>query len=102
MESKEGINSKEAEQRLEQGLDSVKRGRLDRACDLWETGSQISPQSPSLIYNLAVCAETREDWKTSSDLYKKAQQVLGKPDDRISWGLERITERQKSLKDPFK
>ena len=102
MESKEGINSKEAEQRLEQGLDSVKRGRLDRACELWETGSQISPQSPSLIYNLAVCAETREDWKTSSDLYKKAQQVLGKPDDRISWGLERITERQKSLKDPFK
>jgi len=102
MESKEGINSKEAEQKLEQGLDSVKRGRLDRACELWETGSQISPRAPSLTYNLAVCAEAREDWKTSSDLYKKAQQALGKPDDRITWGLERVAERQKSLKDQLK
>jgi len=102
MESKDGLTSKEAEQKLDQGLESVKRGRLDRACELWETGSQISPQSPSLIYNLAVCAETREDWKTSSDLYKKAQQALGRPDDRITWGLERVTERQKSLKDQIK
>ena len=102
MESKEGLNSKEAEQKLEQGLESVKRGRLDRACELWETGSQISPQSPSLVYNLAVCAETREDWKTSSDLYKKAQQVMGKSDDRITWGLERVTEKQKSLKGQIK
>ena len=102
MESKVGINSKEAEQLLDQGLDSVKRGRLDKACDLWETGSRIAPQSPSLTYNLAICAEAREDWKTSADLYKKAQQDLGKPDDRIAWGLERVTERQKSPKDQFK
>lgn len=102
MESKEGINSKEAEQLLDQGLDSVKRRRLDKACELWETGSRIAPQSPSLTYNLALCAETREDWKTSADLYKKAQQSLGKPDDRITWGLKRVTERQKSLKDRLK
>ena len=102
MESKEGVNSKEAEQLLDQGLDSVKRGRLDKACELWETGSRIAPQSPSLTYNLALCAETREDWKTSADLYKKAQQALGKPDDRITWGLERVTEGQKSLKDQLK
>ena len=102
MESKEGINSKEAGQLLDQGLDSVKRGRLDKACELWENGSRIAPQSPSLTYNLALCAETREDWKTSVDLYKKAQQALGKPDDRITWGLERVTERQKSLKDQLK
>jgi hypothetical protein len=102
MESKEGTNSKEAEQLLDQGLDSVKRGRLDKACELWETGSRIAPQSPSLTYNLALCAETREDWKTSADLYKKAQQALGKPDDRITWGLERVAERQKSLKDQIK
>jgi hypothetical protein len=102
MESKEGLTSKEAEQKLEQGLESVKRGRLDQACELWEAGSRTSPQSPSLIYNLGTCAEAREDWKTSSDLYKKAQQALGKPDDRITWGLERVTERQKSSVDQRK
>jgi hypothetical protein len=102
MESKEGLASKEAEQKLEQGLESVKRGRLDSACELWEAGARISPQSPSLAYNLAVCAEAREDWKASSDLYQKARQALGKPDDRITWGLDRVAERQRSLKDQRK
>ncbi len=102
MESKEGLASKEAEQKLAQGVESVKQGRLDRACELWEAGSKMAPQSPSLIYNLAVCAEAREDWKASADLYKKAEQTLGKPDDRITWGLERVSEKQKSLKDQIK
>ena len=102
METKEGLSSKEAEQNLAQGVESVKQGRLDRACELWEAGSKMAPQSPSLIYNLAVCAEAREDLKTSVDLYKKAEQALGKPDDRITWGLERVAEKQKSLKDQVK
>ncbi len=62
----------------------------------------MASPSPSLIYNLAVCAETREDWKNAADLYKKAQLALGRPDDRITWGLERVAERQKSLKDQLR
>jgi hypothetical protein len=102
MDSKNGITSKEAGDKLDQGMDFANHNRLDRACELWGEGRILSPNSPSLLYNLAICAEVRGDLESALDLYKKADRELNKPDDRITAGLGRVSEaikREKKLKD---
>lgn len=95
MDSKDGITEKAAEQKMDLGLDFAKNNRLDRACELWEEAKNLSPNCPSLIYNLAICAEARGDMETALNLYVKADRTLNKPDERITAGIMRTSARLK-------
>ena len=92
MESKEGITSKEAERIMDQGMEFAKHNRLDRACELWGEARILTTDSPSLLYNLGICAEVRGDLENALDLYKKADRALNKPDDRITAAMGRVSE----------
>jgi hypothetical protein len=92
MDSKEAIASKEAARKLDQGMDYVKNNRLDRACELWGEGRILSPNSPSLLYNLAICAEVRGDLEKALNLYQEADRALNKPDEKISAGIGRVSQ----------
>jgi hypothetical protein len=105
MDGKAGISSNEAVQKLDLGLDYAKSNRLDRACELWGEGRGISPNSPSLIYNLAICAEIRGDLEDALNLYKAADRALNKPDERITSGMGRVSEainKRQDLKEQLK
>lgn len=91
MDLTDGITSKDVKQKLKNGLDYAKNGRLDRACEIWGEARILSPDSPSLIYNLGVCAETAGDLEQALDLYKKSDKLLNKPDDRITVALRRAS-----------
>jgi tetratricopeptide (TPR) repeat protein len=102
MESKEGIASKEAARKLDQGMDYVKNNRLDRACELWGEGRILSPHSPALLYNLAICAEVRGDLENALDMYQEADRALNKPDDKITAGIGRVSrliQKRKTLEE---
>lgn len=91
MDLTDGITTKDAKQKLKNGLDFAKSGRLDRACEIWGEARILSPDSPSLIYNLGVCAETTGDLELALDLYKKSDRLLNKPDGRITIALRRAS-----------
>jgi len=105
MDSKDGISSKAAEQKLDLGMEYAKNKRLDRACEIWGEGRILSPTAPSFLYNLAICAEIRGDLENALDLYLKADRALSTPDERITAGIGRVSEgvkKEKILKDQLK
>ena len=105
MESKEGITSKEAEGKMDQAMDFAKNNRLDRACELWGESRVLSTNSPSLLYNLGICAEVRGDLESALDLYKKADRALNKPDERITAAMGRVSgaiKKQRVLQEQLK
>lgn len=91
MNSKAGITSDEAKDKLKRGLAYAGNQRLDAACVLWEEASLLSPDAPSLLFNLGVCAESQGDYVRAMELYKKADKLIGKPDDSITAALKRTT-----------
>lgn len=91
MDSTEGINSKEGEKKFKAGLEFAKGNRFDRACEIWGEARILAPDSPSIIYDLGVCAETSGDLEQALELYKKSDRLLNKPDDRITTALRRAT-----------
>jgi len=102
MDSKDGITAKEAEKKFEQGLDFAKHQRLDRACEFWGEARILSPNSPSILYNLGICSEVTGDIEKALDLYKKADKNMTKPDDRLTVALKRVEEivnKQKIIKE---
>lgn len=102
MESAEGIASTEAEKKFRSGLDYAKNSRLDRACELWGEARVASPNSPSLLYSLGICAEVTGEPEAAIDLYRKADRLLNRPDGKITTAIARcanaVQSRQK-LKD---
>jgi len=105
MDSKDQISTKEAGEKLDLGVEYAKKGRLDRGCELWGEGRILSPNSPSLNYNLAICAEVRGDLENALNLYKTADRALNKPDDNITSGIGRVSEaikKRQALKDQLK
>lgn len=99
MDSDEGITSKDAKTKLEQGIDFAKNNRLDRACELWGEARILSPDSPSLLYNLGICSEVTGQLEQALDLYKKVDRLLSKPDERVNASLTRV---QKRINDQMK
>jgi tetratricopeptide (TPR) repeat protein len=96
MDSTDGISSSEAKDKLKKGIDFAKNNRLDRSCELWGEARIISPNSPSILFDLGVCAESRGDLDAALSLYKEADKLIGKPDDNISLALSRVSEQIKS------
>ena len=90
MDSKEGIESAEARDKLKRGLEYADKGRMDSACALWREARSSAPNSYALLYNLGVCAESRGDYDAASVLYKEAAQRLGKANEDITLALDRM------------
>ena len=96
MDSTNGIDSSQAKDKLKQGIEYAGKNRLDTACELWGEADTIASNSASITYNLGVCAESRGDAVAALPLYKKADRLLGKPDDDISLALARVTQAIKN------
>jgi hypothetical protein len=96
MDSTDGISSAAAKDKLKLGIDYAAKKRLDAACELWGEADTIASNAPSITYNLGVCAESRGDVAAALPLYKKADRLLGKPDDDITLALTRVTEAIKN------
>jgi tetratricopeptide (TPR) repeat protein len=92
IEDKDGIASKEAENKFEQGMDFAKKSRLDRACELWGEARTLAQNSKAILYSLGICAEVTGDPENALDLYKKADRLLLSPDDRVSAAIQRVSE----------
>lgn len=93
MDSDDGLDSREAKAKLEQGMDFVKNNRLDRACELWREARILAPNSPSLVYNLGICSEITGQLEQALDLYRKADKLLSKPDEKVNSALARVQKR---------
>jgi hypothetical protein len=98
MDDAAGITSDEAKNKLKQGMEYAAKERLDQACELWGTARVLSPNAPSVLYDLGVCAESRGDFDAALNLYREADRQLGKPDDRITLALYRMNEAIKNRK----
>ena len=98
MDSTDGISSSEAKDKLKNGMDYAAKQRMDSACELWEEANNLSPNAPSILYNLGVCAESRGDLDAALNLYRRTDKLIGKPDDNVSLALNRVTEAIKNRK----
>jgi tetratricopeptide (TPR) repeat protein len=105
MDATTGIGSAAAREKLKQGIEFAGKGRMDSACELWGEAGGLSPDAPSLVYNLGVCAESRGDAVAALELYRKAERLAGKPDDNIILAVSRTSEavkNQQKLKEQMK
>lgn len=95
MDSTDGITSDAAKERLKQGIAFAVNNRLDRGCELWGEAITLIPNAPTptLLYNLGICSEITGDIAQALDLYKKADRLLVKPDDRVTASLARVKKR---------
>lgn len=96
MDSTDGIESKESKNLLKSGIEFAKKNRFDRACELWAEAMASSPVAPAIVYNAGICAELNGDFNGALDLYRKADRLLQKPDDRTSFAIGRIAEKMKN------
>lgn len=95
MDSKDGIVSRDAESKFDRALEYARNNRMDRACELWGEARILSPNAPSILYDLGICSEITGDLEKAYDLYKKADRELSKPDDNITKALSRVGEQLK-------
>jgi len=105
MESTDKIDTSLAKDKLKEGVTGADKKRIDVACHSWGEAYNLAPNSPSLLYNLGICAESRADFQVALDLYNKADKELGKPDDDITLAILRASnaiKNQKSLKEQLK
>ena len=105
LDATDGIDSSLAKDKLKQGIQYAGKGRMDTACELWGEASSLAPNAMSIVYNLGVCAESRGDAEAALTLYKKADKLMGKPNDDITLALTRTSEavkHQKKLKEELK
>jgi len=86
----DGMDLSAAKDRLRMGIRFAESRRMDVACEQWGEARQMAPESPSILYNLAICAETVADLDSALRLYQQADRLLGKPDEDITLGLARV------------
>ncbi len=89
-ETTDNIDISEAKDKLKNGLNWARNKRFDMACSFWKEAHKIAPDSPALLYNLGVCYESEAKYKTASELYRKAERVLGEPNEDITLAISRI------------
>lgn len=97
MDSTDGIGNPAASEKLKDGITWAGKKRLDKACELWGEAASFTSTSYALAYNLGVCAESRADVVAANRLYKKAEDLYGKPDDDISMAVTRTGEAVKNM-----
>ena len=94
MTSNEGIVAQPAKDRFEASMAFAREKRLDRACEMWTELLQVEKSSPSLTFNVGVCAEVAGNLAAALSLYSTADRQTSKPDKIIGEGLVRIRARQ--------
>jgi len=97
-DSTDKIDVSLAKDKLKEGVSWADKRRIDAACQSWGEAHNLAPNSPSLLYNLGVCAESRADFQAALDLYKRADKELGKPDDDITLAILRADNAIKNKK----
>lgn len=105
LDSTEKISSDDALKKFDTAMTYAKSGRLDRACELWAEAKMVASQSPSILYNLGVCAELRGDYKSALDLYDKADKANAGFDETINSGILRVKDaiqKDQRLKEQLK
>lgn len=85
-----------AKKLLDNGLVFAKKGRMDKACENFQNASEMYRQSPALLHNLGVCAETKNRLDDALQLYRKADGFLEMSNKTIDKALARINERIKN------
>jgi len=89
MDLNDMIPMKETREKLKQGIEFAGKDRMDRACEIWEAARCEAPDSPAILFNLGVCAESRGDFETAREFYRSADRLMMKPDDNITNALKR-------------
>jgi tetratricopeptide (TPR) repeat protein len=90
-----------AMEKLTAGISYADKQRMDAACEQWGEARQLAPNSPSILYNLGICAEIVADVDSAMKLYRQADKLIGKPDEDITQALSRVAKAlsdQKKLK----
>lgn len=104
-DSTDGIELKPAKEKLKLGNEFADKKRMDAACSQWNEAKQMAPNSASLTYNLAVCAESAGDYENALKLYRQSDQLIGKPDEDVTIALSRVNtalNNQKKLKEQMR
>jgi hypothetical protein len=105
-DSCDGITAEDARSKLKEGLKYAADNHIDTACALWGQARALCPEtSPSLAFNLGVCAEAKGDARSALDMYRMAEKLLGKPDEEITLALQRASEAvnsQRKLKEQLR
>lgn len=87
------VDHSDANKLLDNGLVFAKKGRMDRACENFKNASEMYQQSPALLHNLGVCAETKNQLDDALQLYRKADSLLEVSNKTIDEALVRINDR---------
>ncbi len=99
----EGISEKD-EETFKNSLDWIDAKDLNKACDIWKKLLKKYPNNITLLYNLGVCYETKNNLTKAYTFYKKAYNLLSKPDEDVINALNRIKKllkRQNVLQKSF-
>lgn len=76
---------------FERGLAFAKEQRMDRACSIWDgLNTRARGADNALLYNIAVCEETKGNYEQALSLFEQVDQRLLKPDDNVSEALQRL------------
>ena len=76
--------------RFSGALEFAQANRMDRACEIWRDLLSQESTSPSIMYNLGTCAETRGNLPEAFDWYSRADKLLPRPDNIVNEGLSRV------------
>lgn len=87
-ETRKGM-AKPLDQRFHTALSLTKRD-LAGACSEWAGIDAELPDHPSVVFDLALCAEARGDYQAAGGLYRRASQLIGGRDNEGDAGADRI------------
>jgi len=93
MDTKDGIGDASGKELLKNSILFAKKGRMDRACEMWKKGAETYAGSISFAYNLGVCFEAEGKLTEALNKYKQADRMTMKPMDDINKALFRINKR---------
>ena len=79
-----------AKDKITQGIQWAKQGRLDRACEIWQDAYSLHSQGYAIHYDLGLCAEMVGKLPEALELYEKADRLTGKPVKEINQALGRV------------
>lgn len=75
---------------VELGVDFAQKGRMDRACEIWNQAAARHPVGSALPYLQGVCAEQAGDLEQALSAYTEADRRTQAPEADISAALQRV------------
>jgi len=85
--------SREAREKVRQGLEAMQRNDWMTACRLWTEARALQQEAPTILFDLGVCAEVQEHFKEAEVLFKKAAALSNDPEAYAGTALKRIETR---------